>query len=118
MIAHCSAGKDRTGVFSAILLTLLRVPRSSVIEDYMLTGDYMLTPQALSRAATDMQKVSGVAEPMSESALRAIYTMHSEVITSTFATIDRRYGSFDGFVSEGLKLTPSEVASVRSRLLE
>jgi protein-tyrosine phosphatase len=69
VIAHCTAGKDRTGVFSAILLT-------------------------------------------------AVYTMHAEVLTNTFATIDRLYGSFDGFVRDGLKLTPSEVASLRTQLLE
>ena len=118
VIAHCTAGKDRTGVFSAVLLTLVGVPRSGVIEDYMLTGEYMMTPQALSKAAVDLQKTSAGSEPPSESTLRAVYTMHAEVLTNTFATIDRLYGSFDGFVRDGLKLTPSEVASLRTQLLE
>jgi protein-tyrosine phosphatase len=117
-IAHCTAGKDRTGVFSAVLLTILGVPRESVIEDYMLTGEYMSSPQVLARAAKDMQRAFGTADAPDEATVRAIYAMHAEVLTNTFATIDRLYGSFDGFVRDGLKLTPSDVASLRTQLLE
>lgn len=117
-IAHCTAGKDRTGVFSAVLLTMLGVPRASVIEDYMLTGEYMSSPKVLARAATDMQRAFGTAEAPDEATIRAIYAMHAEVLTNTFATIDRLYGSFDGFVRDGLKLMPSDVASLRTQLLE
>jgi protein-tyrosine phosphatase len=118
VIAHCTAGKDRTGVFSAVLLTMLGVPRSSVIDDYMLTGEYMTTAPALAQAARDMQKTFGTAERPSEATMRAIYEMHAEVLTNTFATIDRLYGSFDGFVRDGLKLTASDVAGLRTQLLE
>jgi protein-tyrosine phosphatase len=118
VIAHCAAGKDRTGVFSAVLLTLLGVPRSGVIEDYMLTGEYMVTPQTLSKTTADLQKSFGSAEPVTASTVRAVYEMHAEVLARTFATIDRLYGSFDGFVNDGLKLTPSEVSSLRTQLLE
>lgn len=120
LIAHCSAGKDRTGVFSAVLLTLLDVPRSSVIDDYMLTGEYMATNEALTKAAADFQKIAGAAgaEPLTVEQLRAVYTMHAEVLTGTFATIDKLYGSFEAFVRDGLNLAPADVASVRTRLLE
>jgi hypothetical protein len=38
VLFHCRLGKDRTGVFAALLLKLLRVRDTDVIEDYMLTG--------------------------------------------------------------------------------
>ena len=37
-MVHCSAGKDRTGVFSTLLLLTLGVPRETDIEDYLLTN--------------------------------------------------------------------------------
>jgi protein-tyrosine phosphatase len=37
VLFHCRLGKDRTGVFAALLLKLLRVSDTDVIEDYMLT---------------------------------------------------------------------------------
>ncbi len=36
----CSAGKDRTGITSALLLYLCGVPREDIIADYAITGIY------------------------------------------------------------------------------
>ncbi|MBQ1477641.1 MAG: tyrosine-protein phosphatase [Erysipelotrichaceae bacterium] len=39
---HCSAGKDRTGVFAALLLKLLGADDETIIEEYMLSYDNMM----------------------------------------------------------------------------
>lgn len=39
---HCSAGKDRTGVFAALLLNLLGVSREAIIEEYLLSLPNMI----------------------------------------------------------------------------
>lgn len=39
VLFHCSAGKDRTGTLSAILLMLAQVPEETIVEDYLLTGE-------------------------------------------------------------------------------
>jgi protein-tyrosine phosphatase len=39
LVFHCTAGKDRTGFASALLLTLLGVPWPTVIEDYLRTNE-------------------------------------------------------------------------------
>src|SRR4029450_6136340 len=38
-VFHCTAGKDRTGFASALLLTLLGVPWETVMEDYLRTNE-------------------------------------------------------------------------------
>jgi len=38
ILLHCSQGKDRAGILAALVLLLLGVPRDTIIEDYMLTG--------------------------------------------------------------------------------
>src|SRR5512144_2600872 len=38
-VFHCAAGKDRTGVISAILLALLDVPDEVIVADYAATQD-------------------------------------------------------------------------------
>jgi protein-tyrosine phosphatase len=43
---NCSAGKDRTGIGAALLLTALGVPRETVIADYLLSNQ-TLNPAAL-----------------------------------------------------------------------
>jgi protein-tyrosine phosphatase len=40
-LVHCSAGKDRTGMFVAFLLTALGVPRETVMQDFMLSNQYL-----------------------------------------------------------------------------
>jgi protein-tyrosine phosphatase len=117
-VTHCTAGKDRTGVFSALLLTMLGVPRKVVIEDYMLTGTYMLEDAALRRASMDWQKMTGSSEAPPKATLQGMYTVHEEALTGTFDTITRVHGSFDAFVRDGLKLTPADIATLRTRLLE
>ena len=47
VLFHCRLGKDRTGVFAALLLKLLRVSDGDVIEDYMLTGEVELQMKRL-----------------------------------------------------------------------
>ncbi len=36
-VFHCAAGKDRTGVISALLLSLLDVPEETIVADYALS---------------------------------------------------------------------------------
>ncbi|KAJ5796338.1 uncharacterized protein N7518_004878 [Penicillium psychrosexuale] len=36
-IVHCSAGKDRTGVFASLVLLLIHRPHEDIINDYILT---------------------------------------------------------------------------------
>ncbi|WP_182378274.1 tyrosine-protein phosphatase [Nocardioides sp. WS12] len=38
VLFHCAAGKDRTGVLAALLLSVLDVPEASIIEDYVLSA--------------------------------------------------------------------------------
>ena len=40
-VFHCTAGKDRTGLLSAILLSLLGVPEETVVADYALSQEAM-----------------------------------------------------------------------------
>ena len=40
---HCAAGKDRTGVVAAVLLSLVGVPRDVIADDYHLTAGAMGT---------------------------------------------------------------------------
>ncbi len=38
-VIHCAAGKDRTGVISALALSVVGVDRDAIIDDYVATGE-------------------------------------------------------------------------------
>ena len=42
LIIHCQAGKDRTGIISAIIQLALQADRESVIKDYMKSNDFLV----------------------------------------------------------------------------
>lgn len=42
VLFHCAAGKDRTGVVAALLLSLAGVPRETIVDDYELTAECIL----------------------------------------------------------------------------
>lgn len=102
-IAHCSGGKDRTGVFSAILLTALGVPGETVIQDYLLTNRYSLAAYSLAQTTVDLQRVLGLSQPPPPSAVRAIMTTKPEKLEATFDSITRTFGSFPNYLRSGCR---------------
>jgi protein-tyrosine phosphatase len=116
-VTHCTAGRDRTGVFSAVLLTALGVPWDVVVEDYLLTDRYRLTDADVERTRREYQQQYGLDELPPAAAVRAMRALHASTMERTFATIGRTYGSFDGFVRNGLKMTPEDLRALKARLL-
>jgi protein-tyrosine phosphatase len=117
-VEHCSSGKDRTGVFSAILLTALGVPREVVMKDYLLSTRYLLAPDSIQKTSADLQRIFGIPEPLELSTVQAIMTTRPEALESAFDSITKTYGSFDSYLRDGLKISDSELAMIRQRLLE
>jgi protein-tyrosine phosphatase len=117
-VEHCSGGKDRTGVFSAILLTALGVPHKVVVEDYLLTTRYVLSPESLPQTTADLQRILGLAKPPDAAYVRERMTTKPETLESAFEAIHRWYGSFDNYLANGLRLSESQIAMLRVRLLE
>jgi protein-tyrosine phosphatase len=117
-VEHCSSGKDRTGVFAAILLTALGVPRKVVIQDYLLTGKYMLAADNIERTAADLRRILGLSQPLDASAVQALMTTKRERMEATLDSITRTYGSFGNYLRDCLQISDSELAMLRQRLLQ
>ena len=105
---HCTAGKDRTGVFSALLLLLLGVPRETVFEDYLLTNTYL---EAERLAAM----VSALKDPTGTTSLMLADRSYLE---TALQTIDRKFGSLDNYRRTELGLSDRILERLKARLLE
>jgi protein-tyrosine phosphatase len=119
---NCSAGKDRTGLAAALLLTMLHVPRESVVEDY-----------ALSERIVDYEaefigkgKQTGMAKPGAASSLahlppevRApLLRSDPDYIRAALKSIEQREGSIGAYFQRVLNITNDEQARIRELLLE
>lgn len=90
---HCSAGKDRTGMVSALILSVLDVGREEIIEDYLLSNKYTIPffTENIS-IITDM----GIPK---EAALETA-GVKKEFLEMVFGTVIKKYGSFDNMIAE------------------
>ena len=118
-IIHCTAGKDRTGIVSAFLQTLLGVPEETVYEDYLRSNDTVPAEIARRRVMAAMApSMSPVVSRMPPESIRILMSADRSFLDSAFAAVHSEYGSFDVYVSAGLKLSSADVEALRKRLLE
>lgn len=113
---HCTAGKDRAGFASGIVQELLGVPREAIIADYLETNRYL---KAEVDALYQMVGVSmgGLTDKI-QKALEYMFGAHQDYLEAVYEEIRTRYGSFEGFATNGLKLTREEIAQFKELYLE
>jgi protein-tyrosine phosphatase len=116
-LIHCSAGKDRTGVTVAILMTLLGVSRQDVDHEYMRSnesvGAQLQRQKAREQAGKDTFSLSG----LSPEVVKAMMGTDPTYMDAMFREINAKYGSFDAYTREGLKLTAAQIAQLRKNLI-
>lgn len=114
---NCSAGKDRTGVSSALLLTALGVPRETVIQDYLLTNQYL--PAALAKARTGPSDATGKAFQSLPPAVQAAFMKADRAyIEAAFKALDAHRGGAMGYLREEMGLGRPEIAKLRRLYLD
>jgi protein-tyrosine phosphatase len=120
---NCSAGKDRTGMGSALILSVLGVPRETVVADYALTQVY--TPPAFYRKQMAGGGASGglTAEQaqafarMPPEVLEVIMGSDPAVMRQALAGVDAKYGSPVGLAKSRFGLTDAKIARLRTLYL-
>jgi protein-tyrosine phosphatase len=110
VLYHCSASKDRTGWATAVLLTLLGVPRDTVTQDYLLSNTYYFDSPAVQAELKAM--------PAAESAVYApLLEVQASYLQAGFAQVAASCGSTYGYAVHGLGLSPQMIAKLRHKLL-
>ena len=118
VLLHCTSGKDRTGFFSALLLTLLGVPRESVVEDFLLTNKYLVPDERIPELARQMQERQKLAALPDAETVRAASGVLPSNLEIGFRVINEKYGSIDNYARQALQLSEDDRKALRARLLE
>ncbi len=112
LLYHCSGGKDRTGWMTAIVLTVLGVPRELVLRDYLLSNDFHRA--GYQKLRVDLVKTGIVADP---ELLRPILEQSATYLGAAFEEANHRYSSFGRFVTHGLEVSDAMLGELRRVLL-
>lgn len=96
LLIHCSAGKDRTGLLVALILSILDVPLDAIIGDYLLSKEAMragtLRAQLTERAAQE----GGIAPD--DQIMDAVLGVKPDYLRASFAAIDAQHGSLTAYL--------------------
>lgn len=107
VLFKCSAGKDRTGIGAALILSALGVPFEQVVADYLLT-----------RGAPGMETlVPSLSGLLPKAELAAVLGVEPAYLEAALAAITAECGSLEGYLAR-LGLGPAETAALRAALVE
>jgi protein-tyrosine phosphatase len=117
---NCSAGKDRTGIAAALVLSALGVPRDVIIADYALSDD-IVNYEAAYAGAQAQQAADGpygfLARLPAE--VRApLLASDPAYLQAAFADMEARHGSVGGYLNAALGVDAADIAKLRALYLE
>ena len=107
---HCTAGKDRVGTGTAMLLTALGVPHNLILQDYMITNQFMQTE--LTRA------MENTSDPAYRAVLQDVFSVKPQYIETVFTEMERQSGSTEQYLQDKIGLTNNACKQLQKLYLE
>ncbi|TLV04123.1 tyrosine-protein phosphatase [Dyadobacter luticola] len=100
VLYHCSAGKDRTGIVSALILSILHVDRETIMKEYLMSNYYRAEKNSRTLGKAKAGKI--IKRKMDLDAITVLITVDESFMQAVFDTIDQRYGGMDNFIKNQL----------------
>ncbi|ASL46058.1 Tyrosine-protein phosphatase [Burkholderia sp. AD24] len=107
LLYHCTAGKDRTGFATVLLLSALGVDRPTTIANYLESNRYNAAGNA--HATQQLQKL-GIAPDV----VAPLLTVDPDYIGASMQVIDQQYGGMQHYLVDVLHVN---IAKIRANYL-
>lgn len=108
VLFHCTAGKDRTGIVAALLLSLAGVASDVILEDFALTS------VAMERMRAFLPQYDS---PERQAAFEKLLASDPADLRGLIEHLTARYGGVAAYV-EQLGLSPDQIHRIRERLIQ
>jgi protein-tyrosine phosphatase len=110
VVLNCTAGKDRTGIGAALVLTALGVPYATVREDFLL-----------SNAGVDPAKLAGTTgSPLAAfppEVVAPLLGVEGPYLDAAFDQIRQDHGTVENFLARELGVGPDQITQLHRRML-
>lgn len=128
IVLHCSAGQDRTGFISAMVLSALNVERSLILEDYQLSTDFRRP--GVEKGDIDYKEAAQqgnlFAKVMLEYTQGIEYSQSNPLRTEdgtsflsfAFDAIEAQYGSVNNYLQKEIGLDETKIAKLKALYTE
>ena len=111
VVLHCTAGKDRTGVSTAFLLSILNISRA------LIEADYLLTNLDTERQADFIEGSVRYPESYDRRAMIASAGVPPTAMKDFLDGVELKWGSALGYL-EDIGITLAQMESIRTNFLE
>ena len=110
VLYHCTGGKDRTGLATALILFLLDVPWETIYKDYLTSNYYRLTEN---KRHIRLGRLYGIAPAI----LIPILEVRKIYLDTALQTILESYGTLENFMKEKLGIGAQEKKLLKEKYL-
>jgi len=110
---HCSSGKDRTGLPTAILLHILGASQETINYDYMLSNEARKKANEEKEA---QMRADGEPEWLIEETLQTL-VVRQEYLTYAYKLMAEHFGGLDAYIENVLQLTQDDQQRLRDLYL-
>ena len=108
ILYHCSSGKDRTGVLTAVILYALGFDKETIYNDYLLTNKSPLYYK---------EHVPETLNEEQRKAFLAYFEARREYLDISFEEINKVFGSIDNFLVENCSLNEEKIQKLKDKYL-
>ena len=114
VLYHCTQGKDRTGIASALLLAALGADRQTIVDDFDATN--RVYGKDVKKYSRRVRFLGGKEEEIG--VVKAFMGCNTENFVRALDRIDREYGSINAYLTGPMGLTDNDIRTLRDRYLE
>lgn len=120
VVVHCAAGKDRTGIAIAVLLSALGVAHETIVTDYLLTNDAGNFEQFILTRKDSHLGLAAAHDPllsMPEDIRRVLFAADADYLQAALDQIDTGYGGIESYLRSSAQTDAQALQRIRELLL-
>ena len=115
ILYHCTSGKDRTGIVTMFILSIIGISEQTIIEDYAASTYFN---RSYIRTRIFLLRVAIILDRKFRRLLASMLYSKKEYLQKTIEAINEKYGSINNYMVMVLGLTEEKQMIIRKRLLE
>lgn len=113
VLFHCTEGKDRTGIISAIILLILGADKQTIIDDYLYTN---IANKNKANKYYWKNRIFKLNKSKAEN-VKNVFLAKQEYIEAFFDVIQNEWNGADNFIKHGLKIKEYEIEDFKDKVL-
>lgn len=103
VLYHCTAGKDRTGITTALILTILKFDKETIYNDYLLSNNYR--KKLIDKRLNLANNLHFLYPKMDIKVLEKLSWVETDYLDAAFNEINKKYGSIDNYIQNVLGIS-------------